>query len=102
MRGFLRSLILPQGGVSARLRDNEGAARSTIPRAPGIAYPTLQFPEESDLIGSEGRRIYRTEEGLKYLRSREDELNFFLKRHRKFSGAKEMYPLAYSRWSRGS
>ncbi|MEM3481375.1 MAG: PadR family transcriptional regulator, partial [Candidatus Korarchaeum sp.] len=97
--GFLRLLILdslkeePLHGYEIMRRMSSTLDYTP---SPGIIYPTLQFLEESGLISSElegRRRIYRiTEEGLKYLRSREDELNFFLKRHRKFSRAKEMIP----------
>lgn len=99
VRGFLRLLILdslkeePLHGYEIMRR--MGSMLDYTP-SPGVIYPTLQFLEESGLISSEleGRKkIYRiTEEGLKYLRSHEDELTFFLKRHRKFSRAKEMIP----------
>ncbi|MCS7102847.1 MAG: PadR family transcriptional regulator [Candidatus Korarchaeum sp.] len=100
VRGFLRLLILdflkeePLHGYEIMRRM---CNMLNYTPSPGIIYPTLQFLEESGLICSEleGRRrkVYRiTEEGLKYLRSHENELAFFLKEHRKLSRAREMIP----------
>ena len=99
VRGFLRLLVLealrgePLHGYEIMRRMS---CMLEYTPSPGVIYPTLQFLEESGLISSElegRRRIYRiTEEGLKYLRDHEDELSFFLRKHRKFSRAREMIP----------
>ena len=89
-RGELRLIFLealrdgPKHGYEIIRRLNERSSGQYVP-SPGTVYPTLQYLEEAELIGSEtqgDRRVYRlTAKGAQKLESHAQEVEEFWRRH---------------------